>query len=70
VRTTLLFIDLVRRMHPTDFRWQERGAGLDRLAGTDELRTAIQAQRLEALLREWDADAEAFRVARAVFLLY
>ena len=70
VRTTLLFIDLVRRMHPTDFRWQERGAGLDRLAGTDELRTAIQAQRLEALLREWDADAEAFRVARAAFLLY
>jgi uncharacterized protein YbbC (DUF1343 family) len=70
VRTALLFIDLVRRMHPNDFRWQERGAGLDRLAGTDELRKAIETRGLDALLRRWDVEAEEFRAGRREFLLY
>lgn len=70
VRSALLFIDLVRRMHPDRFRWQERGAGLDRLAGTDELRKAIDAGRLEDLLRRWEVEAEEFGEARRAFLLY
>lgn len=70
VRTALLFIDLVRRMHPNDFRWQERGAGLDRLAGTGELRKAIEGNRLQELLAAWDRDAEMFTAVRRRYLLY
>jgi uncharacterized protein YbbC (DUF1343 family) len=70
VRTALLFLDLVRRLHPNDLRWQERGAGLDRLAGTDKLRKAIEGKRLDTLLDRWQRDAEAFRTARAQYLLY
>ncbi|HEY7406643.1 MAG TPA: DUF1343 domain-containing protein, partial [Gemmatimonadaceae bacterium] len=60
VRTALLFIDLVRRMHPGHFRWQERGAGVDRLAGTDALRKAIDSGRLSELLAQWEREAEEF----------
>jgi uncharacterized protein YbbC (DUF1343 family) len=70
VRTALLFIDLVRRMHPGDFRWQERGAGLDRLAGTDELRKAIEAGDLEGLLARWEMEAKEFQAMRDAYLLY
>jgi uncharacterized protein YbbC (DUF1343 family) len=70
VRTALLFIDLVRRMHPGNFRWQERGAGVDRLAGTDALRKAIAEGRLLELLDDWDSEAEEFVRLRREFLLY
>jgi uncharacterized protein YbbC (DUF1343 family) len=70
VRTALLFLDLVRRMHPNDFRWRERGAGLDRLAGTRAVRAAIETGTLDALLERWDEEAEEFGVARTSFLLY
>lgn len=70
VRSALLFIDLVRRMHPDAFRWTERGAGLDRLAGTDELRKAIESGRLTDLLAEWARDATQFEETREPYLLY
>jgi uncharacterized protein YbbC (DUF1343 family) len=70
VRTALLFIDLVRRLHPNDFRWQERGAGLDRLAGTDELRKAIENGLLAQLLADWSREATAFGAERRPYLLY
>jgi uncharacterized protein YbbC (DUF1343 family) len=70
VRTALLFIDLVRRMHPGHFRWQERGAGVDRLAGTDALRKAIDSGRLSELLAQWEREAEEFGEGRRGFLLY
>jgi uncharacterized protein YbbC (DUF1343 family) len=70
VRTALLFIDLVRRLHPDDFRWTERGAGLDRLAGTDRLRAAIETGTLPASLAEWDREAARFDVERRPYSLY
>lgn len=70
VRTALVFIDLVRRMHPNGFRWQERGAGVDRLAGTDALRKATGEGRLKELLDEWEAEAAEFGRLRREFLLY
>jgi uncharacterized protein YbbC (DUF1343 family) len=69
VRTALLFIDLVRRLHP-EFRWTERGAGMDRLAGSDAMRRAIEAGRLTSALAEWERDAERFDAERRPFLLY
>ena len=69
VRTALLFIDLVRRMHP-EFRWTERGAGMDRLAGSDTMRRAIEAGRLTAALAAWEREAARFDLERRPYLLY
>ncbi len=70
VRTALQLIDLVRRMHPGTFRWQERGAGVDRLAGTGELRRSIEQGRLVRLLGDWEAEAREFLALRREYLLY
>lgn len=70
VRTAILFIDLVRRLHPNTFRWQDRGAGLDRLAGTAGLRSAITRGTLNAELGAWDRNAESFATRRRAYLLY
>ena len=58
----------IRAHHPTDFQWRERQ--IDRLAGTDRLRTAVDGNTVDALLKEWDADAERFREAVRPYLLY
>src|SRR5687768_11767755 len=57
VDVTLRFLALVRRIHPKQFRWLERGAGVDRLAGTDAVRKAIEANQLDSLLAEWERAA-------------
>jgi uncharacterized protein YbbC (DUF1343 family) len=67
VRTALLVIDAIRRQHPREFAW---GPTIDRLTGSDRVRTAIDAGRLAALLADWDRDAEAFRAEREPYLLY
>jgi uncharacterized protein YbbC (DUF1343 family) len=70
VRTALVFIDLVKRRHPNGFRWSERGAGVDRLAGTQALRKAIAEGRLKDVLDEWETQAAEFVALRREFLLY
>ncbi|MGH9309192.1 MAG: exo-beta-N-acetylmuramidase NamZ family protein [Vicinamibacterales bacterium] len=67
VRTMLLLIDEIRRQHPREFAW---GPSIDRLTGSDEVRLAIDAGRLSALLKEWDREAADFRESRKPFLLY
>lgn len=64
---TLILIDEVRRLHPTDFAWSRT---IDRLAGTDQLRKAIEGGTLPALLLEWQKQDDDFRSARAPYLLY
>ena len=76
IRTSLLMIDLIRRLHPAEFQW--RGANqrepsmltVERHGGTAKLRQAIEGGTLTRLLDEWDADAERFRAVRAPYLLY
>ena len=58
VRTALTLIDEIRRQHTAEFKWT---GSIDRLAGTDRVRLAIEAGTLPALLDEWDRAAEAFR---------
>jgi uncharacterized protein YbbC (DUF1343 family) len=58
----------IRARHPSDFQWRERQ--IDRLAGTDRLRAAVDGNTVDALLKEWDADAERFREAVRPYLLY
>ncbi|HEX8453490.1 MAG TPA: DUF1343 domain-containing protein [Longimicrobium sp.] len=67
VRTALIAIDAIRRRHPQHFRWS---GTMDRLAGTDRVRSAIEGGTLPALLADWDRQAEIFRVSRATALLY
>jgi len=67
VRTALTMIDEIRRRHIADFRWT---GTLDRLAGTDRVRLAIEAGTLAALLDEWDRAAEAFRQETLSLRLY
>ncbi len=77
IEATVLFMDLVRRLHPGDFEWRSSGGGdrplsysLDRLAGTDQLRAALEAGTVRALLTRWEEDAERFRAMRRPYLLY
>jgi uncharacterized protein YbbC (DUF1343 family) len=67
VRSALTLIDEIRRQHVADFRWT---ASIDRLAGTDRVRLAIEGGTLPALLDEWDSKAAEFRRDVAELLLY
>jgi uncharacterized protein YbbC (DUF1343 family) len=67
VAAALLLIDTIRRLHPDEFDWS---GSINRLAGTDRLRTAIEAGTLRELLDEWEQDAERFEEARQPYLLY
>ena len=76
VRTTMLLIDTIHRLYPNEFAWSgsnQREPSMrtvDRLAGTDRFRTAVDAGTLRPLLDEWDRQADAFRTVREPFLLY
>jgi uncharacterized protein YbbC (DUF1343 family) len=76
VRTVLHLLEITRRLHPGDFAWlgaNRREPALmtiDRLAGTDAARKAIESGTLPALLEKSSRDVEAFRAVRAPYLLY
>jgi uncharacterized protein YbbC (DUF1343 family) len=58
----------IQARHPTDFQWRQRQ--IDRLAGTDRLRAAVEQNTVDALLAEWNADAARFREMVKPYLLY
>src|SRR5437762_313311 len=66
--TSLLMIDVIRRLHPDQFQWA--GATLERHGGSARLRQAIEAGTLAELLREWERDQATFRTKRAAYLIY
>lgn len=76
VRTVLQLLEITWRQHPADFAWL--GANkreptlltIDRLAGTDAVRKAVEAGTLPTLVRQSEQDVESFRSARAPYLLY
>jgi len=66
-----------RERHPKEFAWREpsvnaagRIKGIDRLAGTDQLVKAVDEGTVDALLRQWDADAKRFAALVQPSLLY
>lgn len=67
VRTALLLIDEIRRQHTADFAWTR---SIDRLAGTDRVRLAIEGGTLTGLLDEWDRGAAEFRRSVSDVLMY
>jgi uncharacterized protein YbbC (DUF1343 family) len=50
--------------------WEWRVSHMDRLAGTDELRIAIQNGTIDDLIAKWDADAKKFSDASRKYWLY
>jgi uncharacterized protein YbbC (DUF1343 family) len=77
VATTMRLIEVIRRLHPADFQWRSSRStegvdsySLDRLAGSRRIRAAIENGTLEALLEEWERDAQRFLVLRKPYLLY
>jgi uncharacterized protein YbbC (DUF1343 family) len=76
VRTAMLLIDTIHRLWPNEFAWtgaNQREPAMrtvDRLAGTDQFRLAVDAGSLRSRFAEWDAEAQAFRAMREPYLLY
>ena len=54
--------------HSGEFVWRE--AAIDRLAGTSQLRTAVQYGTVDELLAAWSADAEKFTALSKKYWLY
>ena len=54
--------------HPKDFQW--RVPQIDRLAGTDKLRAAVEQNGVDALIAQWDADAARFAQQVKPYLIY
>ena len=67
VRTAMLLIDTIHRLYPNEFAWAPT---VDRLAGTDRFRKAVDDGTLRAMFDVWDRQVEAFRALREPFLLY
>lgn len=76
VETAVRLIDVVHRLHPDSFEWRGENRrepnmlAIDRLAGTDRLRRAIDNSKTEAFLAEWRGDEQRFRDIRHPYLLY
>jgi uncharacterized protein YbbC (DUF1343 family) len=71
VRSVALGIRMLRAIyvhHPRDFQW--RTPQIDRLAGTDKLRAAIEQNGVDALITQWDADAARFAQQVKPYLIY
>ena len=58
----------IQARHPTDFQW--RTGQIDRLAGTDRLRAAVEQNTVDALLRSWNRDAAAFAARVKPYRIY
>lgn len=70
VRPVELGIRMLRAIyarHPTEFQWRP---SIDRLAGTDKLKAAVENNTVDALIKEWDADAVKFGEQVKPYLIY
>lgn len=69
VRTGIYVLSAVRRLFPDDFKW--RIGGIDRLAGTKELRQSIDAGvHPDKIVEAWGDQLGAFKKLRMRYLLY
>lgn len=68
VEVGLRMLRAVYARHPDDFKW--RVPQIDRLAGTDALRAAVEQNKVDDLLRRWNADSARFAEAVKPYLIY
>jgi uncharacterized protein YbbC (DUF1343 family) len=74
VRTGFEILAAVRQLWPEQFAWRLPQGGIhnfDRLAGTDQIRLALeQGMSVAALLASWEEELEKFKKLRQPYLLY
>jgi uncharacterized protein YbbC (DUF1343 family) len=70
VLTSVAVLSALRELWPGQFSWREaNGFFIDRLAGTDQLRLAVdRGEPPAAIAATWKEDEEAFRATRAAHL--
>jgi uncharacterized protein YbbC (DUF1343 family) len=61
-------LQTIRARHPTEWQW--RVGSIDRLSGSDELRAAVEAGRVDELLAKWELEARDFATRRQPYLIY
>jgi uncharacterized protein YbbC (DUF1343 family) len=68
VELGLRMLRAIYARHPKEFQW--RTPQIDRLAGTDKLRAAVEQNSVDALITQWNADAAQFALRVKPYLLY
>jgi uncharacterized protein YbbC (DUF1343 family) len=67
VETGIRMLRAIYAHHQADFQWRP---SIDRLAGTDKLRSAVEQNTVDALIADWRADAERFDRLVAPYRIY
>ncbi|MEA3244740.1 MAG: DUF1343 domain-containing protein [Gemmatimonadota bacterium] len=67
VRVGVTMLAVIRQRHLKEFEWRP---SLERLAGTADLRAAVEQGTTDALMVKWDAEAERFAAASKPYWLY
>jgi uncharacterized protein YbbC (DUF1343 family) len=68
VRVGARMLQTIRARHPNEWQWHQ--GSIDRLSGSDELRKAVDAGTVDALLARWDQEARDFAIRREPYLIY
>ena len=68
VETGVRMLRVFYARHTKDFQWRQ--GSIDRLAGTDKLRAAVEAGTVDVLIEEWKRDAARFADMVKPYLLY
>ena len=68
VEVGIRMLRAIKSRHPADFTWRQ--SSIDRLAGTDKLREAVDAGSVDALIAAWNADARRFGEMVKPYFLY
>jgi len=69
VRVALHVLNVVRKNYPEQFQWRE--SSMDRLAGSDDVRLAIEKNvPVDKILASWEDGLRTFDAARRRFFLY
>jgi uncharacterized protein YbbC (DUF1343 family) len=73
IRTAIAMIVIARKLYPGDFAWRESAPPywIDKLTGSDQVRTAIDAGKTaDEVVAGWQDELARFRAQRARYLLY
>jgi uncharacterized protein YbbC (DUF1343 family) len=68
IRVGARMLQTIRARHPNEWQW--RVGSIDRLSGSDELRAAVEAGKVDELLARWDLEARDFAARRQPYLIY
>jgi uncharacterized protein YbbC (DUF1343 family) len=68
VEVGIRMLAAIHARHPAEWEWRQ--SHIDRLAGTDQLRKAVDAGTVDALIADWDRQAREFAAARERYEIY